>query len=380
MKYLVVGAGIYGCTIARLLKNSGNNVTIIDRRSHIGGNCYDVPSISNDFYMTVHKYGPHIFHTSNQKVKSFITKYANFNNYKHNVIAKNCGKLYHLPFNMTTFYEVFNTDNILDIKKRISNEVSYSGLSGKEPKNLEEKAIQLVGTTIYELLIKNYTEKQWGRKCTELSTEIISRIPMRWYYDNNYFYDSFQGIPVGGYTQMIQRIINGIENEFSITCLLGIDLLKDMSIIRNYDKIIYCGAVDELLNYQFGELEWRSLSFENISYKFSYESSEGIAQTNLTGNQDGTRIIDHIYFTPESLEAFMGVEVTKTLEVPQKWTKGKERYYTINNEKNEKLYTKYVNYLKEKYPNIILGGRLGKYKYLDMDDAILAAINDYNIV
>ena len=377
MNILIVGAGFYGLTIGRLLTNIGHNCKIIDRRNHIGGNCYDKPIESNNKIITIHKYGPHIFHTSNEKVIDFISKYMKLNSFVLNIIAKDDkNKIYHLPFNMNTFYDVFGTSDIFTIKSLINKEIRVAGLINKIPENLEEKAIQMVGTTIYNTLIKNYTEKQWNKKCTELSPDIIKRLPLRYYYDNSYhdIKDQYRGIPIGGYTKVCQNIIDGIEGENKLNILLGIDF-KDIK--EKYDKIIYCGAIDELLEYKFGPLQWRSLKFENIEYEFRYEDSMGTAQTNLVGTQRGTRIIDHIYFTPENLEEFIGKKTIQTLEIPDDWEIGKERYYSINNEESEDLYNKYVEECKKIYPNIILGGRLGKYKYLDMDKTILEAIKDF---
>jgi len=376
MNILIVGAGLFGITIGRLLTNAGHNCTIIDQRNHIGGNCYDEPLTINGHTMTVHKYGPHVFHTSNEQVWNFINKYSKFNNFKSNILAKDDNnKLYHLPFNMNTFYEIFGISDVKKVKDIIQNEIEEANIS--KITNLEEKAISMVGTTVYNTLIKNYTEKQWNRKCTELSPDIIARLPLRFYFDNNYFNDKYQGIPIGGYTKLMNNIINGIENEKPIKYQLNTKF--NLKMYDYYDKIIYCGSIDTLLDYKFGYLEYRSLKFENTEYEFSYENSNGCAQINLVGTQRGTREIEHIYYTPENLEYFIGQKVIKTLEIPDNWNITKERFYSINNKINNDLYNKYVEECKKIYPNIILGGRLGLYKYLDMDDVILMAINIFNI-
>ena len=377
MNILIVGAGLFGVTIARLLTNEGHVCTIIDQRNHIGGNCYDEPYSIDNHTMTVHKYGPHVFHTSNQQVWNFVNKYAKFNNFRTNILAKDDNnKLYHLPFNMNTFYDIFGISNIEKVKNIIQQEIKDANIT--KITNLEEKAISMVGTTVYNTLIKNYTEKQWNCKCTELSPDIISRLPLRFYFDNNYFNDIYQGVPIGGYTKLIENIINGVDNEKPIKYILNTKF--DLSMYDNYDNIIYCGSVDELLNYKFGYLEYRSLKFENTEYIFDFVNSNGCAHINLVGTQRGTREIEHIYYTPESLEYFIGQKLIKTLEVPDDWDLTKERFYSINNDKNNDLYEKYVNYLEKTYPNIILGGRLGLYKYLDMDDVILIAFNINNII
>lgn len=393
--FLIVGAGLYGVTIARHLTNNGHKCLVIDKRFHLGGNVYDTPiTIEKDnvsYTMTRHDYGPHVFHTSNSLVIDFVTKYAKFNNFRLNVLAiDDDNKLYHMPFNRNTLYDIFGIYDIDKILNIIETEINnYNFINGKElPANLEEQTISLVGKTIYEKLIKNYTEKQWNTSCKNLSPDIIKRLPFRLYFDNNYFDDTFQGIPIGGYTKMIKNILDGnnIDNtsDKPISYILNTDFLKERSQLENtYKNIIYCGSIDELFYFKFGILNWRSLEFKDEYYPFDYKTSQGTAQTNFVGkNTKYTRVIDHIYFTPEVLSKFIGTPVCKTFELPVDWKIGLERYYPINNEENNELYNKYLNeleiYNKEHDMNIIVGGRLGLYQYLDMDDTILAAINMAN--
>lgn len=372
-EYLIVGAGLYGATIARLLTNNNHKCLVVDKHEYVGGMCHDNPFYAEDGKcMTVHEFGAHIFHTSDKNVIDFVSNYAEFNNYRHSVIAiDSANKIYHLPFNKNTFYDVFGT---IDSKK-ILETIESEKLNIENPTNLEEQALSLVGKTLYEKIIKKYTQKQWNKDPKELPASIINRIPIRMNYNNDYFDDIFQGIPIGGYTKMISNILSGIDVK------LNYNILDNKEELSKYSKVIYCGAIDELLDYELGVLQYRSLRFEHNLYKFDYKSSEGIAVTNLIDNQQGTRIIDHIWFTPESVESFIGNYTIKTLEIPDDWTPEKERYYSINDEENNTLYTKYIELLQKTYPNIIPGGRIGKYKYLDMDDCIKEAMEDYkNIV
>ena len=375
MKFLVVGAGIYGCTIARLLKNSGNDVLIIDRRNHIAGNCYD-EFMGENYYR--HVYGPHIFHTSNEKVWNFITKYGKFNNYVHRVIAEDDEhNKYSMPFNLETFKQILGTDNPSIIKNIIQQECVMANVLNDF--NLENKAIKMVGTTIYKKLIKHYTEKQWNKKCAELSPDIIKRLQLRFEYNDHYFNDKYEGIPENGYTELIENILNGVENETPIQYELNKEFNIEMT--NDYDKVIFCGAVDELFDYKYGELDWRSLEFENHVYCFGKDETNGVAQTNLVGKETPyTRIIEHVYFYHENLQNCEGKYVIKTFEKPVQWDKSKERFYPVNTLRNIQLFAKYFSLLGKTYPNIILGGRLGKYKYLDMDDAILYAFKDFELI
>lgn len=380
---LIVGCGIYGVTIARLLTNQGLKCVIIDKRNHVGGNCYseNIYGENNSFY-DLHVYGPHVFHTSNKEVIDFIKDYSEFEPFELNILADDGDKLYHLPFNMTTFCEIFGNKTSKEIKEIINKEIEESGLKNKTPENLEEQAISMVGKTIYEKLIKNYTEKQWGKKCTELSPEIIKRLPLRFVFNNNYFNDSFQGIPKYGYTNLIMHLISGINYDSTeklgepISVYLNCDY-KEVENKDSFRHIFYCGAVDELLNYRLGKLEWRSLEYECISTPYNYEESQGTPIiNNVSSEKSYTRTIEHISFKPEWFRKRFKGENIKFIEFPIKWEEGKERFYPVPTTNNIELYNKYVNLLKDVYPNIYLGGRLGCYKYFDMDDAIAKAMED----
>ena len=364
--FLIVGAGLYGATIGRILKDNGFVCIIIDKRSNIAGNAYTKETV--DGYHK-HVYGPHIFHTSNNYVENFVKKYSYWIPYIQNTIAINNGKLYHLPFNMNTYYDIFKVTNIQEAKDIIYNEIKQYGV--ENPSNLEEQAISMVGKTIYEKLIKNYTEKQWGCKCTELNPNIIKRLPLRYSYNNNYFDDDFQAIPKDGYTQLVQKIIGDIPYICNIEFTLkDYDLWKD-----KVKKIIYCGAVDELLKYKYGSLGWRSLRFEDTKYIYDGYNGQGTAIINdVSINNHYTRTIEHMWFMPNKI--YNGIESIITNEYPDDWYIGKERYYSINNKETEKLYQKYVFILNQQMPKIMLGGRLGKYKYFDMDDTIKEAMQD----
>lgn len=369
--YLIVGCGLYGVTLARLLTNMGYTVYIIDKRDHIGGNIYTERKENVD----IHIYGPHIFHTNNEQVWEFVNKYCAFNNFVLNTLAFDGDKLFHLPFNMNTFYEMFNVEYPHEAKEIIDSEIKKSGLSNKTPSNLEEQAIKMVGKTIYEKLIKYYTEKQWNKKCTELSPDIIKRLPLRFNYNNNYFNDKYQGIPIDGYTKMIKSMLKGVNNEKEIKYVLNRDFTTNIPYWTSISKkVIYCGEIDKLFNYSLGELEWRSLKFNHYSSK-DKKMSQGTAIKNMTMSKDicqATRYIEHYWFNP--IGEYNTIYLSE--EIPQDWNKNVESYYPINNERNEELYNKYLSLLKTTYPNIYVGGRLGKYKYFDMDDVILEAMKD----
>lgn len=369
--YLIVGCGLYGVTLARLLTNMGYTVYIIDKRDHIGGNIYTERKENVD----IHIYGPHIFHTNDEQVWKFVNKYCTFNNFVLNPLAFDGDKLFHLPFNMNTFYEMFNVEYPHEAKEIIDLEIKKSGLSNKKPSNLEEQAIKMAGKTIYEKLIKYYTEKQWNKKCTELSPDIIKRLPLRFNYDNNYFNDKYQGIPIDGYTKMIKSMLKGVNNEKEIKYVLNRDFTTNIPYWTSISKkVIYCGEIDKLFNYSLGELEWRSLKFNHYSSK-DKKMSQGTAIKNMTMSKDvcpATRYIEHYWFNP--IGEYNTIYLSE--EIPQDWNKNLESYYPINNKRNEELYNKYLSLLKTTYPNIYVGGRLGKYKYFDMDDVILEAMKD----
>jgi len=356
--YLIVGAGLFGCTFAHEAKKNGKKVLIIDKRNHIGGNVY-TEKIEE---INVHKYGAHIFHTDYKDVWNFVNSFVEFNRYTNSPIAKYKNEILNMPFNMNTFSKIWS-DVITpeDAMKKIESEKFE--MNGKEPTNLEEQAISLVGRSIYEKLIKGYTEKQWGKSCTDLPPFIIKRLPVRFTYDNNYFNDKYQGIPVEGYTNLIQKMIEGIEIE------LNKDYLKEKEYYNSIaDKIIYTGMIDEFYNYKLGTLEYRSLKFKNEI--LNTKNYQGNAVVNYTERDiPYTRIIEHKHFEFGTQD-----KTIITYEYPQDWDKTKEAYYPLNDEKNNKLYEKYKE-LATNETNVIFGGRLAEYKYYDMDDVIKAALD-----
>ena len=358
--YLIVGAGLYGSVFARLATDSGKKCLVIDKRDTVAGNIYteDVNGIN------VHKYGAHIFHTSNKEVWEFVNKYAEFNRYTNSPIANYKGEIYSMPFNMYTFNKMWGVVTPEEARKKIDEQMADCRV--EEPKNLEEQAMNLIGKDIYEKLVKGYTEKQWGRKATELPGFIIKRLPVRLTYDNNYFNDTYQGIPIGGYTKMVENILEGIEVR------LGVDFLKNRAEYEALaDKIVYTGMIDEYYDYCFGELEYRSLRFETEVMP-DVDNYQGNAVVNYTDSETPyTRIIEHKHF---EFNTCKGTVVSR--EYPATWKKGDEPYYPMNNDKNNELYQKYAKKAEEDN-KVIFGGRLGKYKYYDMDDTIEVALNDY---
>ncbi len=354
--YLIVGTGLFGAIFAYEANKRGKKCLVIEKRSHIAGNIYteEIEGIQ------VHKYGAHIFHTSNKEVWDYINQFSEFNRYTNSPIARYKDEVYNMPFNMNTFnklWEVFTPD---EAKQKINQELEEAKID--EPKNLEEQAIKLVGKTIYEKLVKGYTEKQWGQKATELPSFIIKRLPVRFTYDNNYFNDKYQGIPVGGYTQIIEKMLSGIEVK------LNYDYFEHKVELENIaQETVFTGPIDKFYDYQFGELEYRSLRFETeILEKENYQ---GNAVVNYTEYEvPYTRIIEHKHF-----EYGNQPKTVITKEYPDSWNKNKEAYYPINNEKNNLLYEKYRE-LSKKDSNIIFGGRLGQYKYFDMHIVIEEAL------
>ena len=354
--YILVGAGLFNATLANIFASKGKKCLVVEKRSHIAGNIYT----ENLDGINVHKYGAHIFHTDNKAVWDFVNQFAVFNRYTNCPVANFNGEIFNMPFNMNTFNKIW-PDVITpeQAKKRVSEQAAE--MAGKTPQNLEEQAISLVGRDIYERLVKGYTQKQWGRACTELPPSIIKRLPVRFIYDNNYFNDLYQGIPVGGYTQMVQKMLSGVEVQ------LNCDFLKNRKELESVaDKIIYTGMMDEFFDYCFGELEYRSLRFE--TQKLECENFQGNAVVNYTDSKTPyTRIIEHKHFE------FGKQNVTYiTKEYPAAWKRGDEPYYAMNDEKNNALYAKYCE-LAQKQNKVIFGGRLGMYKYFDMDDTIAAA-------
>lgn len=359
--YLVVGSGLYGAVFAQQVKKAGKSVLVIDKRPNIGGNIYTEKIEGINF----HKYGAHIFHTNNKNVWNYITKFATFNRFTNSPIANYKGELYSLPFNMYTFNKMWGVITPSEAAARI--EKQKKEIYG-EPKNLEEQAISLVGRDIYEKLIKGYTEKQWGRDCKELPAFIIKRLPFRLTFDNNYFNALYQGVPIGGYTKMVENLLNGIE----------VKLNEDYLIKKEYwnsiaKKIIYTGPIDAYFNYSLGHLEYRSIYFENEI--LDEPNFQGNAAVNYTDSETPwTRIIEHKWF--EFGKDENGNDLPKTIisrEYSSEWKPGDEPYYPVNDEKNENIYIEYKK-LAEKEKNVIFGGRLGEYKYYDMDMVIASAL------
>jgi UDP-galactopyranose mutase len=357
--YLIVGAGLFGATFAYEMTKKGKKCLIIDRRDHIGGNIY----CENINGINVHKYGAHIFHTSNKMVWEYVNQFAEFNNYVNSPIANYNGELYNLPFNMNTFTKLWN-DVVTpdDARKKIESE-KFNG----EPTNLEEQAKSLIGTTIYEKLIKGYTEKQWGRPCNELPAFIIKRLPVRYTFNNNYFNDRYQGIPVGGYNIIIEKMLSQCDVELNVDYLENKEKYNALA-----DKVLYTGMIDEYYNYKLGNLEYRSLRFENEILP-NVDNYQGNAVINYTDNKTlYTRIIEHKHF---EFNECKGTIITR--EYPSDWHIGDEAYYPVNNDLNNSLFNKYLDLSKQE-SNVIFGGRLGNYKYYDMDKTIEAALDLVN--
>lgn len=354
--YLIVGTGLYGAVMAHELKKKGKRCLVIDRRSHIAGNVY----CENVEGINVHKYGAHIFHTSNKKVWEYINQFAEFNNYINSPVAIYKDELYNLPFNMNTFSKMWGIKTPKEAKEKIARQVAETGIT--EPKNLEEQGLSLVGRDVFEKLVKGYTEKQWGRDCKDLPAFIIKRLPVRFTYDNNYFNDRYQGIPVGGYTKIVEKMLEGTE------VLLNADFFEFKK--RNpdlADKIIFTGMIDEYFDYRLGALEYRSVRFE--TEVLDCDNYQGNAVVNYTEREvPYTRIIEHKHFEFGQQE-----KTVISREYSSEWTVGMEPYYPVNNEQNNQLFEQYKE-LASKEENVIFGGRLGDYKYYDMDKVIEAAL------
>ena len=359
--YLIVGAGLYGAVFAHEMKARGKKVLVIDRRANIAGNVYT----ENVEGIHVHKYGAHIFHTNNKKVWDYITQFAQFNRFTNSPVANYKGKLYSLPFNMYTFNQMWGVVTPEEAKAKIERQ--RKEIVG-EPKNLEEQAISLVGRDIYEKLIKGYTEKQWGRDCRELPAFIIRRLPVRLTFDNNYFNALYQGIPIGGYTKMVANLLEGIEVRLNTDYLANKDELDAMA-----EKVVYTGAIDAYFGYRLGHLEYRSVRFE--TELLDQPNFQGNAAVNYTDRETPwTRIIEHKWFEFGRDDA--GNELPKTIisrEYSSEWKPGDEPYYPVNDEKNGALYARYRE-MAQGETKVIFGGRLGEYKYYDMDAVIGAAL------
>lgn len=370
--YLIVGAGLFGAVFAYKAKQQGKKCLVIDRRPHLGGNIYCEKMEG----INVHKYGAHIFHTSNKTVWDFVNSIVEFNRYTNSPVANYKGKLYNLPFNMNTFYQMWGVTTPAEATAKIEEQKAEAVARMKEqgvtePRNLEEQAQLLIGKDIYEALIKGYTEKQWGRKCTELPAFIIKRLPVRLVFDNNYFNDKYQGIPIGGYNVLIERLLEGVETRLNCDFFANREELSAMA-----DKIVFTGAIDEFYNYQFGKLEYRTVNFE--TEVLDMPNYQGNAVVNYTEKEvPYTRVIEHKHFEMfgADIEACPKTVISK--EYSSEWTEGSEPYYPVNDEKNNSLYLKYKE-LADKETNVIFGGRLAEYKYYDMHHIVEKALNYFN--
>lgn len=358
--YLIVGAGLYGAVFAHEMNKRGRKCLVMDKRPHIGGNIYT----ENIEGINVHKYGAHIFHTSDRQIWDYVNQFADFNNYVNSPVAVYKDEVYNLPFNMNTFSRMWGIRTPKEAKEKIKSQVEELNIT--DPENLEEQALSLVGTDVYTKLVKGYTEKQWGRDCRELPSFIIKRLPLRFTYDNNYFNDRYQGIPIGGYTAMVEKMLEGIEVR------LGVDFLQNREELLNQaDKVIYTGMIDQYYDYKLGVLEYRSVRFE--TEVLDEENYQGNAVVNYTEREvPYTRIIEHKHF-----EFGKQPKTVISREYSSEWRKGDEPYYPVNNEKNNELYRKYAK-LAESEGKVIFGGRLGGYKYYDMDKVIAEALRLVN--
>ena len=353
--YVVVGAGLFGAVVAHELSKLGKKIAVVDRRNHIGGNCFtrEIDGIH------VHEYGAHIFRTSRKDIWDYVCQFAEFNNFVNSPVANYKGRLFNLPFNMNTFYQMWGTVTPQEVAEKIESQRHEIVV---EPRNLEEKAISIVGRDVYEILIKEYTEKQWGRNCKDLPASIIRRLPVRFTYDNNYFNDRYQGIPIGGYTRIFEQLLAGCD------VYLGRDYLKEREFWNSCaDRIVFTGAIDEFFGYEYGPLEYRSLRFEHE--KLEVENYQGVAVMNFTDSVTPyTRIIEHKHFE-------FGKQPTTIIsrEYSYEWSPGIEPYYPVNDDKNQMRYAEYRK-LAETYDKVIFGGRLGSYRYTDMQDTISDAL------
>ena len=363
--YLIVGAGLYGAVFASEMTKKGKRCLVIDKRNHIGGNIYteDVDGIQ------VHKYGAHIFHTSDKKVWDYVNKLTEFNNYINSPVAVYKDELYNLPFNMNTFSRLWNLRTPKEVQAKIQEQIADLHIT--EPKNLEEQALSLVGKDVYEKLIKGYTEKQWGRDCKELPAFIIRRLPLRFTYDNNYFNDRYQGIPIGGYTQMVEKLLDNIDVMLETDFFTYRKEHPDM-----FKKVVYTGMIDEYFDYCYGHLEYRTVQFE--TERLEEGNYQGNAVVNYTEREvPYTRIIEHKHFAPEEEREHPKDFTIISREYSTEWKPGIEPYYPVNDEKNSALYEQYAE-LAKKEKDVIFGGRLGQYKYYDMDKVIRAALDAVN--
>ena len=364
--YLIVGSGLYGATFACIAHRKGKKCLVIDKRSHLGGNVY----CENIEGINVHKYGAHIFHTNNKEVWNFVNSIVEFNRYTNSPIANYKGKLYNLPFNMNTFYQMWGLTTPIETHAKIEEQraEAIAKLKGREPRNLEEQALCLVGKDIYEKLIKGYTEKQWGRKCTELPAFIINRLPVRMIFDNNYFNDKYQGIPIGGYNKLIEGLLENIETK------TGADFFENREYWESIaDKIVFTGKIDEFFNYRFGKLDYRTVKFEEEIH--NTPNYQGNAVINYTEKEvPYTRIIEHKHFEMFGNEIANCSKTIISKEYSTEWKEGMEPYYPVNDERNNRLYQQYKE-LADKEDYVVFGGRLAEYKYYDMAPIIEKVLN-----
>lgn len=356
--YLIVGAGLFGSVFAHEMRQQGKRCLVIDRREHIAGNIYTEERLGID----VHRYGAHIFHTSDRKAWDYVRQFAEFNHYINSPVAVYRDELYNLPFNMNTFSKLWNIRTPREAKEKIAAQIA--ALSLGDPKNLEEQALSLVGTDVYQKLVKGYTEKQWGRDCRDLPAFLIKRLPLRFTYDNNYFNDPYQGIPIGGYTKIVEKLLEGIDVHTGMSWQRFREERKDVT----YGKLLYTGMIDEYYDYRLGELEYRSLRFETKEMP-EEDNFQGNAVVNYTEREvPYTRVIEHKHFA-------FGQEpgTVVTWEYPAAWKRGDEPYYPVNDERNGRLYAAYSE-LAGREDRVLFGGRLGQYQYYDMDKTIAAAL------
>lgn len=366
--FLIVGAGLYGCVFAHELKKLGKKCLVIDKRAHLGGNVYCEETEG----INVHKYGAHIFHTSNKKVWSYVNDIVEFNRYTNSPVARYKNELYNLPFNMNTFAQMWSVKTPDEAQKKLDEQkadalASMKAAGVSEPRNLEEQALTLIGKDIYEKLIKGYTEKQWGRKCTELPAFIIKRLPVRMVFDNNYFNDTYQGIPIGGYNRLIEGLLDGVETR------TGVDyFVNKAELDAKADKIVFTGKIDEYFGYEYGNLQYRTVRFE--TEVLDTPNYQGNAVVNYTEREvPYTRVIEHKHFEMFGQEVYNNSKTVISKEYSTEWKPGMEPYYPVNDKQNTELYAKYKE-LADKEQNVIFGGRLAEYKYYDMDDVIEAAL------
>ena len=366
--FLIVGAGLYGCVFAHELKKLGKKCLVIDKRAHLGGNVYCEETEG----INVHKFGAHIFHTSNKKVWSYVNDIVEFNRYTNSPVARYKNELYNLPFNMNTFAQMWSVKTPDEAQKKLDEQkadalASMKAAGVSEPRNLEEQALTLIGKDIYEKLIKGYTEKQWGRKCTELPAFIIKRLPVRMVFDNNYFNDTYQGIPIGGYNRLIEGLLGGVETR------TGVDYFANKAEFDSMaDKIVFTGKIDEYFGYEYGNLQYRTVRFE--TEVLDTPNYQGNAVVNYTEREvPYTRVIEHKHFEMFGQEVCNNSKTVISKEYSTEWKPGMEPYYPVNDKQNTELYAKYKE-LADKEQNVIFGGRLAEYKYYDMDDVIEAAL------